>query len=256
MTSAWSSGYGQSTIDTRELGQTFSRLSAARGSASLAGTGRATLVLSPRASARLTGRCSYLVDGNRLPAAGIMEASADALGSSALTLLDDGRLPGGYGSTPFDGEGTATGRHIFIERGVRAGFAHTAASAARTGSASTGNALRPDFAFPPRTGFHNLHLAPTPADPLEILKGLRRGLYLEEIWEVPPSCTAPGHFALEGWGFSVDRGECAGSVRGVRISGRFGDLLLRLAAVGSDLSTFPGGLGGATCLFEDVPYGD
>jgi|GEM_PF-3440064 len=256
MAPAWAFSHGPSAMDPARLGLDFSRLMAARTSAVPATAGRTTLLLSPRASARLTGLCSFLLNGERAPArAGSSGSSAEALGSSALTLLDDGRLSGGYGSTPFDGEGVATGSHAFIEKGVRKGFAHTAASAARAGSDSTGHALRPDFAFPPRVGFHNLHLAPTLIDPRETLKGLREGLFLEEICEAPTRGGPPDQIALEGWGFRVVRGEVAEPVEGVRIVGRFSDFLLRLAEVGPDLATFPGGLGGATCLLEDVPIG-
>jgi len=120
---------------------------------------------------------------------------------------------------------------------------------------STGNALRPDFAFPPALGVHNLHVAPTSADPRETVKSLPSGLLLEEIWEAPRQDGGKGLIALEGWGFEVLRGELVRPVRDVRITERLGDLLLRLREVGPDLVTYPGGVGGSTYLFEDIPIG-
>lgn len=240
--SLWDFGYGPSAIDAGVLGREFSRLMAAKASAVSATEGRTPLVLSPKATAQLTGLCA-------LPA----KKEGALSGSAAFTLLDDGRLPGGYGSTPFDGEGTPTRRLLLVEKGIPKACPHTEATASLAKSTSTGNALRPDFAFAPTLGYHNLHLAPTPADPRDSLKNLNKGIYLEEICELPSRGEAPGTVALEGWGFRLVRGELTESVRGVRVRTRLEDLLLRLVEVGPDLATFPGGIGGATCLLEDVP---
>jgi predicted Zn-dependent protease len=193
-----------------------------------------------------------MADGEKAPREA--NPSREAVGSSAFTLADNGRLPGGCGSTPYDGEGSATQPWVFVEKGLRTGFAHTSASAAGLGIESTGNAVRSDFAFPPRLGFHNLHLLATPGVPRDIVLEVREGLYLEDLWE-PSSKDAQGRPAFEGWGFRIARGAKAEPVGNVRFEATLGDLLLRLSAVGPDLATFPGGLGGSTCLFEDVQIG-
>jgi PmbA protein len=241
---AWTFGYGPSALDPAALGREFSRVSAARRSAVPSPEGRFTVLLAPRAAAQFAGW---------LAAPARQEGALS--GSAAFALIDDGRLPGGYGSTPFDGEGAATRRLVLVEKGLFKARPHTAATAAQAGATSTGNALRPDFAFAPALGFHNLHLAPTAADPRETLKGLSEGIYLEEIGGPLSSGRTSGAVQLEGWGFRIHRGEFAEPVRGVRIRARLDDLLLRFREVGPDLATFPGGTGGATCLLEDVPIG-
>nr|MDQ6932159.1 TldD/PmbA family protein [Candidatus Eremiobacteraeota bacterium] len=40
------------------------------------------------------------------------------IGSDMVTIADDGRLSGGIGTVPYDGEGVATGRTVHFERGV------------------------------------------------------------------------------------------------------------------------------------------
>lgn len=239
--------YGISALEPETLGIETSRLAEARSVARRSRPGKAPLVWSPRAAAQLAALSATIASGEAPWGAG----GDEALGSQAFTLVDDALLPGGYGSTPFDGEGVATGRHVFVERGVRKARAHTSASAARSGCASTGHALRPDFAFPPRLGFHNLHIAPTPGPPSDLVREAGEGVYLVELSGADEDLSGP--VALRGWGFLIRGGELASPV-GVEIAeATLGKLLLRLRAAGSDLVTYPGGVAGSTLLMEGVP---
>jgi PmbA protein len=239
-------GYAAGDLDPRALGEEVSWLARARSQARWSGGERRPLVLSPGAAAQLCACCAPLVSGD-----GTGAGTVEALGSQAFTLLDDAHLPLGFGSTPFDGEGVATGRHVFVERGVRKARAYTSVSAALAGCRSTGHALRPDFAFPPRLGFHNLHLAPTPGAPDDLVREAGEGLYLVEFLHPEPGGSEAGP-ELGGWGFRIGGGELAEPLEWELPAMTLGKLLLRLGAVGRDLATFPGGTGGATCLIEAV----
>lgn len=59
-----------------------------------------------------------------------------------LTILDDGTLPGGLGTSAFDDEGVARRRTALVEGGVLKGYLHNTYTARRMGVESTGNASR------------------------------------------------------------------------------------------------------------------
>lgn len=243
--SSASHGYAAVDLDPRALGARVSSLAKARSRSRREGGGRVPLVLSPGAAAQLCALCAPMVSGTP----GESPGGSDAVGSRAVTLLDDPRLPAGCGSTPFDGEGVATRERAFVEKGVRTARAHTCASGAAVGCPSTGHAVRPDFAFPPRLGFHNLHLAPTPGEPRDLVREVREGLYLVEFGDLSPRTPARG---FAGWGFRIRGGELGEPLEWDMPGMTPGEMLLRLRAVGQDLVTYPGGVGGSTCLLDAV----
>ncbi len=102
-------------------------------------------------------------------------APGTPVASRLLTIIDDGRLPGGVASAPFDGEGTATQRTVVVSRGVFGAMLHDRTSAARHGGASTGNGIRVSFRDPPRRMPGNLFIAPGSDDPEELLASLGEG---------------------------------------------------------------------------------
>ena len=45
-------------------------------------------------------------------------SSARQIASANVTVIDDGTMPGGFGTAPFDGEGIPTRRTVVIENGI------------------------------------------------------------------------------------------------------------------------------------------
>src|SRR5581483_7264668 len=64
----------------------------------------------------------------------------DRIGSELVTLVDDGRIPRGLGTAPFDAEGVATQRTVVFERGTLRTFLYDTYYGRKLGAASTGNA--------------------------------------------------------------------------------------------------------------------
>ena len=56
------------------------------------------------------------------------------IASPLVTVVDDGRLPGGHGSRPFDAEGLATRRTTVIADGTLTNYLFDTYSARRMGS--------------------------------------------------------------------------------------------------------------------------
>jgi TldD protein len=101
------------------------------------------------------------------------------LGPEILTLIDDGSLPGGWGSYYFDDEGTAAHRTMLVDHGRFVGALHDRATAAALGARPTGNARRADFLSREYVRMSNTIVAPGDWSMDELLHEARDGLFLE-----------------------------------------------------------------------------
>ena len=59
-----------------------------------------------------------------------------------MTVIDDGTLPGLFGTSPFDDEGVPSRRTVVIERGVLKSYLLNTYAARKLGMKTTGNASR------------------------------------------------------------------------------------------------------------------
>jgi PmbA protein len=176
-------------------------------------------------------------------------AAGTPVGSVRLTLLDDGRLPGGVGTAPFDGEGVATRRTAIITRGVAGAALHDRASAARHGTSSTGNGVRSSFRDPPRRGTTNLFIAPGSDSPEDLLAGMGEGLWIQSLRPTTALTPARGAVAALATGRHVRQGSAGAALAGALVLFRPGDLLAGIEKVGNDLTFgFPAGSFGSPSL--------
>lgn len=169
----------------------------------------------------------------------------EVVASSEVTLIDDGRLPGGVASAPFDGEGVPTGRTVLIENGTLQRFLHNTYTAAKEGIRSTGNGARGSFKVTPEVGTTNFYLAAGDRTPEDLIREVPRGLYVTDVLGMHTANPISGDFSVGVVGLWIENGEFAGPVRGVAIAGNMIGLLKSIEAVGSDL-TFFGATGAPT----------
>jgi PmbA protein len=185
------------------------------------------------------------------------DRAGDAVAQAALSLVDDGRLAEGPAAAPFDDEGVATRRTPVISDGVLRGFLHNTETAARSGgdAASTGNATRGGFNTSPGVAPSNLFLDGVPVPPTEILTRGEGGLYVQDVSGLH-SGTNPvsGEFSVGATGLWIRGGALDEPVREVTVSSTLLDILLGIAALGSDRRFYPfgGSYGGATVLVAEM----
>src|SRR6266481_9626607 len=84
-----------------------------------------------------------------------------------VTVIDDGTIPGGFGTSPFDGEGIPTRRTLVIENGVLKSYLLNTYTAKKLGLQTTANASR-GLAGTPGIGPGNYFLQPGPKTPTQI----------------------------------------------------------------------------------------
>lgn len=179
----------------------------------------------------------------------------EEVGSSLLTLVDDGRLTEGPAAAPFDDEGVPTGRTVLVERGVLRGFLHNTETARRGETASTGNARRSSYRGVPGVSPSNLFVEAGSASPEELLARAGRAVYVQEVTGVHSGANpVTGEFSVGATGLRVEGGELAEPLREMTVASRLLDMLTAMTAVGADLRFFPGGgaIGTPTLLVGEM----
>ncbi|HEV2889876.1 MAG TPA: TldD/PmbA family protein [Frankiaceae bacterium] len=185
------------------------------------------------------------------------ERVGEAVAQESFSLVDDGRLADGPAAAPFDDEGVPTRRTEVISNGLLAGFLHNTETATRAGggAGSTGNASRPGYNASPGVAPSNLFLDGVTVPPTEILARAEGGLYVQDVSGLH-SGTDPvsGQFSVGATGLWIRGGGLAEPVREVTVSSTLVEMLLGIAALGSDRRFFPfgGSYGGATTLLAEM----
>lgn len=172
------------------------------------------------------------------------------LASRLLTLVDDGRLPGGILESPIDGEGMPTRETVIVDEGVYQqpllGWSEATGRARPSGCSR-----RASWRDLPRTGPSHLYLAPDPGTSVaDLLAELHRGYYLPTLDGAAKIEQGFRRFAVPVSGFAIEDGRPTGSVSGAWITGTVSALLTGILAVGRDLSFVPvaGGLVGSPSM--------
>src|SRR6185312_10059616 len=98
----------------------------------------------------------------------------EQIAGANITIIDDGTIVGGFGSSPFYGEGVPTRRTVVVERGVLRSYLLNTYTARKLKLQTTGNAAR-GLTGNPGIGSGNFFLQPGDKTPQEIIRNVRRG---------------------------------------------------------------------------------
>ncbi|MGE3267965.1 MAG: TldD/PmbA family protein [Chloroflexota bacterium] len=257
---------GPSGLTPEELGERAGRRAVtALGGEPLA-TRRCTVVLEPDIIAELLRGISQALYGDAVSRgrslftaqAGSQEWIGAQVGSNAVTLVDDGALPGAPGTIPFDGEGVPTQLTPLIECGVLRSFLHNVESGRLAGGASTGNGTRSSFKNLPEVGGTNLLLRPGTRSQAELISSVQDGLYIVSTRNVGGINPTSGDYSVGASGRRIVNGELAEPVSGVTMAAPMLQLLANIREVGADVrwSSGTGGYVGApSVIIDDVTIG-
>lgn len=157
----------------------------------------------------------------------------ERVASGLVTLIDDGRLPGGLGSRPFDGEGLPTRRTTVLRGGRLESWLLDAYSARKLGAAPTGSAARGP-ASAPSVAPTNLWLEPGSGTLAELVASTERGLLVTELIGMGFH-PVTGDYSRGAAGLWIEGGEIVHPVEEVTIAGNLGQMLASIDAVADDL---------------------
>jgi PmbA protein len=171
------------------------------------------------------------------------------IGSELLNVWDDGSLPKGLGSRPFDGEGTPTQRKKVFDNGVLKTFLHNSYSARKMKTISTGNASR-GYDSIPRISALNFYLENGQTDPAEIIKSVKKGFYVTDLAGFGMNIVS-GDYSQMAEGLWIEDGVLTFPVSQVTIAGTIMEMLNGIEMVGNDLA-FRGSISSPTLKFSEM----
>ena len=223
-------------LDSPEkIGQEAARRTVRRLGSRAITTQEVPVIFDPETAKGLLGHISSAVSGYSLykGASFLLGQLGKSIASDLVTVVDDGRLAGGLGSRPFDGEGLPTRRNLVIDKGVLSSYLLDTYSGRKLGMASTGNASR-SVGENPTVGATNLFLSPGSYSPDDILKSMKRGLYVTDLIGFGVNLVT-GDYSRGAVGFWVENGELTHPVEEITIAGNLQQILKDIEMIGNDL---------------------
>jgi PmbA protein len=154
-----------------------------------------------------------------------------------ITVVDDGTMImdgiGGFGTSPFDGEGLPSRRTVLVENGILKNYVMNTYTARKLGMKSTGNASR-GLAGNPGIGAGNFYLEPGTLTPEQIIGDVKSGLYVTETMGFGVNLVT-GDYSQGASGVWIENGELAYPVEEITIAGNLKDMYCSIVAIGNDL---------------------
>ena len=239
-------------LDSPEsVGQEAARRAVRRLGARKLSTRRAPVVFDQEMAASLLGNLCQAASGYALykGASFLIGHLGKRLAPEFVTIYDDGRLPGGLGSRPFDGEGLPTRKTTVVERGMLTSYLLDTYSGRKLGLASTGNAAR-GIGESPSVGPTNFYLVSGTTAPAEILRSVGEGLYVTELIGFGVNMVT-GDYSRGAAGFWIENGELAYPVEEITIAGNLKQMFADIEVVGSDLE-FRGRIASPTIKIREM----
>lgn len=158
----------------------------------------------------------------------LAERVGQRVAAERVTILDDGRLRGGLGSSPFDGEGVPTRETVAIRNGVLETYLSDTYWGRRLGMASTGNAASGGV------GPNNCYLVPGTGALDDLVSTTERGvLVLDTIGFATEY--ASGIYSRGARGIYIEDGEPRYPIDEFTISSTFGEMLQSIDGIAGDL---------------------
>jgi TldD protein len=158
----------------------------------------------------------------------------EVVAAPCVNAIDDGTLPGQWGTLNVDDEGAPTRRNVLIENGVLKSYLVDYLNGLKMGMPSTGSGRRESYRYAPTSRMNNTYILPGTHKPEDIIADTEEGLYAKQMGggSVDPS-TGDFNFAvLEG--YIIRNGKIAEPVRGATLIGKGHEILYDIDRVGDN----------------------
>jgi PmbA protein len=172
--------------------------------------------------------------------------------ASHITVVDDGTMIGGFGTSPFDGEGVPTRRTVVIENGILKSYLLNTYTAKKLGLRTTGNAAR-GLAGTPGIGPGNYFLQPGSRTPQQLLGDIQEGLYITEFLGMGVNLVT-GDYSRGASGLWISGGELAYPVEEITVAGNLKEIFKNISDVANDLE-FRGSVAAPTLRIDGLTVG-
>jgi PmbA protein len=253
----WSGARRLNDLESPEsIGKEAARRTLRRLGARRVATQRVPIVFAPEVARSLIGSIFEAASGDAIwrGASFLAGRLGEPIAASNLTIIDDNTMllpngAGGFGSSPFDGEGLPSRRTVVVEAGVLRSYLLNTYSARKLGLKSTHNASR-GLAGTPGIGCGNLYLEPGTQTPEEILTAIPAGLYVTGLMGFGVNVVT-GDYSRGATGLWIENGQLTHAVEEVTIAGNLAEMLKNVTAIGNDLE-FRGAVASPTLRIDGM----
>src|SRR5947207_2635373 len=174
------------------------------------------------------------------------------IASENVNVIDDGTMPGGFGTAPFDGEGIPTRRTVVIENGVLSSYVLNTYTAKKLGLKTTANASR-GLAGTPGIGPGNYFLQPGTKTPQQLIGDVKEGLYVTEFLGMGVNLVT-GDYSRGASGIWISGGELTYPVEEITVAGNLKEMFFNISEIANDLE-FRGAVASPTLRIDGLTVG-
>jgi len=215
---------------------------------------RLTVVFEPGVTSAFLGTIAGSLTGDRVVKgrSPFAERLGEQVGASKLTLFDDPTNIDSLGADNHDGEGLAARKNMIIQNGVLSQFLHNSYTARRSGTSSTGSAVR-GARSTPSVGLHALCLEPGVDDREALFKKVGNGVFVRGVNGLHSGVNpVSGDFSVGAYGHKIRNGALAEPFSEATIASTLQRMLLDVAIIGGDFEFLPNGSGMSSIAIDDI----
>src|ERR1700674_2117761 len=169
-----------------------------------------------------------------------------------VNVIDDGTMPGGFGSSPFDGEGVPTRRTVVVDNGVLKSYLLNTYTAKKLSLQTTGNASR-GLAGTPGIGPGNYFLVPGEKTARQLISQVKDGLYVTEFLGHGANLVT-GDYSRGASGLWISGGEFVYPVEEITVAGNLKEMFFNICEIANDLE-FRGSVASPTIRIDGLTVG-
>jgi PmbA protein len=236
------------------VGQVAAQRTIRRLNARKAKTAQVPVIFDPMVAASILEHIYEGVNGDSVyrGASFLAGKLGEKIASDNVTVIDDGTVVGGFGTSPFDGEGVPTRRTVVIENGVLKSYLLNTYTAKKLKLATTGNASR-GLAGTPGIGLGNYFFQPGQRTPKEVIGDVKEGLYVTEFLGHGANLVT-GDYSRGASGMWISGGELAYPVEEITVAGNLKEMFLHISEIANDLE-FRGSVASPTIRVDGLTVG-
>jgi PmbA protein len=215
---------------------------------------RLPVVFDPLVAAAILGVIAGALNGESVLKGRSMFATrlGEMVAAPHLSIVDDPTNPDAFGAAGYDSEGVPTRPVRLIENGTLSRFLHNVQTGRRSGTGTTGSAVRAGYTSTPGVGSRALQFEPGTAPPEELLRRAEGGLFVQAVTGLHSGASpVTGDFSVGADGLIIRDGALAEPVREVTVASTLQRMLLDLE-IGNDLQWLAGGAAGITILVPEM----
>ncbi len=186
--------------------------------------------------------CGHLLETTSVEkkASVFWDKMGEQIAHTSVTALDDGTVPGAWGSLSIDDEGMPTQKTTLVENGILKRFISDRIGEMKTGHKRTGSGRRQSYKFAPASRMRNTYIAAGPHEFSDLITSVPNGIYAKKMGggSVDPS-TGQFNFSVQE-AYLIENGKITRPVKGATLIGTGPEIMSRISMVGKNLELMAG----------------